>query len=399
MVPEGWSEYSIGDIASIQVGRDLKEDRYSDEKTETHIYPVYSNTVDNLGLYGFYDFEEYTDHSVTIVGRGAGLGTAFSRRTGFGAIGRLLVASPINKSFDVDYLANYINFSLTIHHESGGIPQLPGATFAKYKVLLPPISEQTKIAQILSTWDKAITTTERLLANSQQQKQALMQQLLTGKVRFPDAEGEWHEVEIGNIIKEVKRPVVWDDDVQYRLLSVKRRAEGVVLREVLAGSQILTKKMNTARAGDFLISKMQVTHGAMGLVTDEFDNHHISDSYIAVIAKDPTKLDINFFSWLGRTKALWRLAFLSSYGVHIEKLTFNFSLFLKEKINIPSSLAEQQKIAQVLSTADAEITNLQAQLAKLKLEKKALMQQLLTGQRRVRLDDEVEEELQIRRVG
>ncbi|MDP3815337.1 restriction endonuclease subunit S [Pseudomonas sp.] len=265
-------------------------------------------------------------------------------------------------------------------------------------VSLPTWSEQTKIAQILSTWDKAIATTERLLANSQQQKQALMQQLLTGTVRFPNAESEWYEVEIGNIIKEVKRPVAWDDDAQYRLLSVKRRAEGVVLREVLAGSQILTKKMNTARAGDFLISKMQVTHGAMGLVTDEFDNHHISDSYIAVIAKDTTKLDINFFSWLGRTKALWRLAFLSSYGVHIEKLTFNFSLFLKEKICIPTSLAEQQKIAQVLSTADAEITNLQAQLAKLKLEKKALMQQLLTGQRRVKLDDEVEE-TQIRRVG
>lgn len=271
--------------------------------------------------------------------------------------------------------------------------------FKKLKILAPSYTEQTKIAQILSTWDKAIATTERLLANSQQQKQALMQQLLTGTARFPNSEGEWHEVEIGNIIKEVKRPVIWDDEAQYRLLSVKRRAEGVVLREVLAGSQILTKKMNTARAGDFLISKMQVTHGAMGLVTDEFDKHHISDSYIATIAKDPTKLDINFFSWLGRTKAMWRLAFLSSYGVHIEKLTFNFSLFLKEKINIPTSLAEQKKIAQVLSTADTEITNLQAQLAKLKLEKKALMQQLLTGKRRVRLDDDEEDMAPIRRVG
>ena len=63
------------------------------------------------------------------------------------------------------------------------------------------------------------------------------------------------------------------------------------------------------------------------------------------------------------------------------------------------SLPEQQKIAQVLSTADAEIANLQAQLDKLKLEKKALMQQLLTGKRRVRLDDEEEDVAPIRRVG
>ncbi len=135
--------------------------------------------------------------------------------------------------------------------------------------LLPPPPEQKKIAQILSTWDKAITTTEQLLTNSQQQKKALMQQLLTGKKRLLDKngvrfEGEWREVELGSVLKEVKRPVDWDDAADYKLLSVKRRSEGVVLREVLKGTEILTKKMNIAQSGDFLISKMQIVHGAAG---------------------------------------------------------------------------------------------------------------------------------------
>src|SRR5690625_5695184 len=56
--------------------------------------------------------------------------------------------------------------------------------FRKVQTIIPPLPEQKKIAQILSTWDKAITTTEQLLANSQQQKKALMQQLLTGKKRL-----------------------------------------------------------------------------------------------------------------------------------------------------------------------------------------------------------------------
>src|SRR5690606_3351290 len=56
-------------------------------------------------------------------------------------------------------------------------------------VPIPALDEQKKIAQILSTWDKAITTTEQLLANSQQQKKALMQQLLTGKKRLLDRNG------------------------------------------------------------------------------------------------------------------------------------------------------------------------------------------------------------------
>ena len=59
----------------------------------------------------------------------------------------------------------------------------------KVRTLLPPLLEQKKIAQILSTWDKAISVTEKLLTNSQRQKKALMQQLLTGKKRLLDENG------------------------------------------------------------------------------------------------------------------------------------------------------------------------------------------------------------------
>ena len=70
--------------------------------------------------------------------------------------------------------------------------------------LIPPLPEQKKIAQILSTWDKTISTTEQLLANSQQQKKALMQQLLTGKKRLLDNNGvrfsgEWKKSTLGNL--------------------------------------------------------------------------------------------------------------------------------------------------------------------------------------------------------
>ncbi|MBE0728615.1 restriction endonuclease subunit S, partial [Escherichia coli] len=77
---------------------------------------------------------------------------------------------------------------------------------ARVCILVPPLAEQKKIAQILSTWDKAISVTEKLLANSQQQKKALMQQLLTGKKRLLDENGvrfsgEWkQDVNLGSII-------------------------------------------------------------------------------------------------------------------------------------------------------------------------------------------------------
>lgn len=386
MVPEDWSEHSIGDIASIQVGRDLKEDRYSDEKSETHIYPVYSNTVDNLGLYGFYDFEEYTDHSVTIVGRGAGLGTAFSRRTGFGAIGRLLVASPINNSFDVDYLANYINFSLTIHYESGGIPQLPGATFAKYKVLLPPISEQTKIAKILYTWDKAITTTERLLTSSQQQKQALMQQLLTGQKRFAGFTDEWKAVRLGDVAKMNSGgtpasavPEYYDGNIPWVSIADMTKHGKLISKTERYISQLgLDNSSARIYPKNTILYAMYASIGECSIALNELASSQ------AILGIQPSS-QLNYlylYYYLSSLKEK-----IKTQGQQGTQANLNAGMVKDFNLQLPS-LPEQQKIAQVLSTADAEIANLQAQLAKLKLEKKALMQQLLTGLRRVQLDAE-----------
>src|SRR5690606_32620241 len=94
-----------------------------------------------------------------------------------------------------------------LSRQGAGRYKLNKASLEKIPVLVPPVQEQKKIAKILSTWDKAITTTEQLLANSQQQKKALMQQLLTGKKRLLDKNGvrfsgEWKRVELGDLLDD-----------------------------------------------------------------------------------------------------------------------------------------------------------------------------------------------------
>ncbi|PQK94193.1 restriction endonuclease subunit S [Pantoea ananatis] len=303
----------------------------------------------------------------------------------------IVIARPKKDKVFPEYLCAYTNSSVgksQVLNLQGGMAQkhLNVGAYQTLKVKLPPLVEQKKIAQILSTWDKAIATTEKLLANSQLLRKALMQQLLTGNLRFKGYDAKWITIKIGDILKEVKRPVSWNDDVDYKLLSVKRRSEGVVLREVLNGSKILTKKMNVARKNDFLISKMQILHGAAGLVPECFDGFHVSDSYISLVSKDPDKLEVEFFSWYSQQKIMYHKAYLCSYGVHIEKMTFNFNRYLKECIYIPSDVNEQKAIVEALNTASREMENIEFQLKNLKQEKKALMQQLLTGKRRVKVE-------------
>ncbi|WP_429182600.1 restriction endonuclease subunit S [Aeromonas rivipollensis] len=411
MVPKGWSHTTLGKVmvfknglnfTKADVGEEIKIVGVSDFKDLSELRSTERLESVNVASH-IKDDELLTDGDLLFV-RSNGNKDLIGRCLFFPEVKERLSFSGFTirgRADKKNILPQYIAFVARSSFFKSQISQYGGGTnisnlsqqiLNDIALPLPPHDEQKKIVQILSTWDKAISTTEQLLANSQQQKKALMQQLLTGKKRLLDNNGvrfsgEWKAQRIGSLLKEVKRPVQWDDDSEYHLLSVKRRSEGVVLREILKGSDILTKKMNTALAGDFLISKMQVVHGATGLVTEEFNKCHISDSYIALRPKDDEKIDIAFFSWFSKQKIMYHKAFLCSYGVHIEKMTFNFNMFVKEKVIIPATLEEQQKIAAVLSTADQKITALQQKLDALKQEKKALMQQLLTGKRRVKVEE------------
>lgn len=274
----------------------------------------------------------------------------------------------------------------------------PGKLIA-ISVLIPPVAEQKKIAKILSTWDKAIATTERLLANSQQQKQALMQQLLTGQKRFAGFSDVWETRKLREISTRVQRKT---DGEEHPILTISSLS-GFVTQEDKYSRYMAGESVNNyilLKEGEFAYNKgnsktfqygciFKLSTFATGLVPhvyvcfrlhQGFDQGYYAQLFAADYLKD-------------------QLAGLVNTGVRNNGLlNIKPSAFLDTTVPVPP-LAEQQKIAQVLSTTDAEIANLQAQLDKLKLEKKALMQQLLTGKRRVRLDDEEEDVTPIRRVG
>jgi len=268
--------------------------------------------------------------------------------------------------------------------DTSTIPQINNKHINPYKIPLPPLPEQKKIAEILGKWDDGIETVEKLIAAKKKLKKALMQQLLTSKKRFKEFEGqEWEEYPIGNLLKEIKRPVEFNDNELYELISIRRRSGGLFLRERLYGHQIKVKDLRDAHKGDFLISKMQVVRGALGLTTAEFNGMKISGSYIALIPRNPEKLDIEFYSFRTHLPDMYHKIYRSCYGVHIEKMTFNMKLYFQEKLLIPPSVKEQQKIALVLNAADKEIELLNNKLEALKNQKKGLMQKLLTGKTRV----------------
>lgn len=243
---------------------------------------------------------------------------------------------------------------------------------------VPPLPEQTKIAQILSTWDKAIATTEKLIGNSQQQKKSLMQSLLTGKKRLPGFEGEWTVQPLGNWLKEYKNKSSEND--QYEVLTSSRN--GLVLQSEYFENNRISSRDNI---GFNILPEGYVTYrsrsddGRFTFNVNKLGFTGLISVYYPVFNFPTGSLEF-FINLLSLSESLFEA---HSVGTSQKVLSINALKLMKFKI---PNVEEQKKIAQILTAADNEIDLLQKKLAFLKQEKAALMQQLLTGKRRVKVE-------------
>ena len=259
---------------------------------------------------------------------------------------------------------------------------IKGSRLHQLPIIIPSTEEQDRIISSLQLWDTAIAKQTALIEQLTLRKRGLMQQLLTGKKRLKGFEGKWTKRTYSSILKEIKRSLVWDEDELYKLISVRRRSEGLFFRESLYGREIATKNLRPTKAGDFLISKMQIVHGASGLVTEDFDNAKISGSYIALVAKDDNILDIEYFNLWSQTPRFYHQTFISSFGVHIEKMTFDLDTFMSFGMPLPS-INEQHAIVSIMESITKEIEIQKQKLAAMQEQKRGLMQMLLTGKKRI----------------
>ncbi len=390
MLPEGWNKKLVGKLCqSIVPGRNKPKSFTGTIPwvTTPEIQGRYIPSALQVNYVSDTEIQEAGAKvipigSIVIVAVGdLGLVTIANERV---VLNQQLHAFVCPDGFDNEYLAYYLETQKPYMESVASkttIMYMNKSNCESIPIAYPLYPEQKKIAKILSTWDKAITTTEQLIANSQQQKKALMQQLLTGKKRLAGFSGEWEEVavsEFGKVVTGNTPPkadksnygssVCWATAPDFKGkyikdTGVKFSKEGAKKARVLPTGSVLVTCIasigKNAIASVEMATNQQINSVIVG------DNHS-NEFFFYIVGYYTRKL----IAWAGTT------------AVPI----LNKSSFEKIKFLAPSK-QEQQKIAQVLSSADQEIETLQQKLNLLKEEKKALMQQLLTGKRRVKLDD------------
>jgi type I restriction enzyme S subunit len=245
-------------------------------------------------------------------------------------------------------------------------------------VAYPRLPEQQKISQILSTWDKAIDKLEALIAAKQKRKKALMQRLLTRKIRFSDFNGGWQYLKADELFKPVSKKANGDKD---ELLAVTQD-QGVLPRNLLDRRVVMpdgnTEGYKLVVSGDFIISLRSFQGGL------EYSNCRGLVSPAYTVLQPIIKICADFYRHYFKSYDFIGHLAVAVIGIRDGK-QISYSDFSFLKLPYPP-IEEQQKIAAVLSAADNEITIHQNQLAALKQQKKGLMQQLLTGKKRVNVN-------------
>lgn len=250
---------------------------------------------------------------------------------------------------------------------------------SKVKIPLPPLPEQKAIAQVLSTADAAIHTTEKLIAQKELCKKWLMQQLLTGKKRIKEFGGEWKEVPLSEMFSERNETKYFD----LPLLSIGQNGVYPQDESIKKDTSNDDKsKYKRICPGDIGYNTMRMWQGRSAL---SGLYGIVSPAYTVVTPKK--NADSLFFSYLFKMPKMTNLFWRNSQGLVDDTLNCKYKDFSIVRVVLPQTKEEQTAIAQVLQAADKEIWLLKAKAVKLREQKKGLMQQLLTGKVRLNIKE------------
>ena len=374
-----WETKKLGEIMKIGSGKDYKH-------LSTGNIPVYGT-----GGYMLSVNEYLYDGESVCIGRKGTIDKPMFLNEKFWTVDTLFYTHSFKKSLPKYIYLTFLSIDWQKYNEASGVPSLSKTTIETIQIPLPPLKEQEKIAEILTTWDEAITKQTELLEAKELLKKALMQKLLSGKVRFTGFSDKWKEVILGDIGKAfngLSGKTGEDFGIgESKYITYKNIFDNSKIKlNIFDNVQIFNdEKQNLVQFGDIFFTVSSETPEEVGMSSVLLDN--VSNTYLNSFCfgyrlhnfntLDPHYARFYFRSFQMRDK-ISRLAQGST--------RFNLSKneIMKLKVYLPS-LVEQQKITEVLSLADDEINLLKNELEELKLQKKALMQKLLTGEVRVKV--------------
>jgi len=297
----------------------------------------------------------------------------------------------VPKNIDPLYLFYQLQqIKLQYFQQITAVPYLDDGLIQNLKIPICDIEEQEQIGMFIHQIDLLIVLYQRIISKQKIIKQFVIQFLTKNGLnknksnlenlgkRFlnEDIPENWDVYEFGKALNLEENSIELDDLKKYSRVTVKRRHEGVVLRDELLGKDILVQNQFKINSGDFIISRRQIIHNACGLIPTALDSAVVSNEYSCYSGTE--LLDIRYFDLFAQTKLFQQTIAVTTQGVDIEKYIFLQDEWLELKMPIPPP-DEQEKIISIADSIELEIENYRKYKIHLEKLKVGLMQQLLFG--------------------
>ena len=287
------------------------------------------------------------------------------------------------------YICSYLeSISYDKYNTGTAQPKLNREVCEKILIPVPPMGEQRKIAEILGVWDEAIEKQSRLIERLEVRKRALMQRLLTGRVRLPNFTTPWQKIKLGEIGKFDKGAGVPKDKI------TSSGCKAITYGEIYTKYNYAIKNFasyideGTAReskqisSGAILFAGSGETLEDIGKCVAFIDDDVAYAGGDIIIFKPKVEVDSLVLSYILNSPSAIKQK--RKYGQGHSVVHIYQKDLAKIELELPS-LSEQKAIAEVLTAADNEIATHYKKLSALRLQKRGLMQQLLTGKTRVKI--------------
>ena len=256
---------------------------------------------------------------------------------------------------------------------------------SQFQFTLPPLPEQKKIAAILSSVDDTIQATQGVIDQTRRVKQGLLLQLLTrgiGHTRFKQTEigeipEEWNVHQIGNLFKQVRKPVSVEKESHYQELGIRSHGKGIFHKDKIIGEKLGNKRVFWIEPNCLILNIVFAWERAVA-VTNNQEKGMIASHRFPMFKPDEARILLPFIIlYFHSLKGMHALGSISPGGAGRNK-TLSQKAFLKLPIPVPP-LSEQTRIAEAISKIDNALSMEQQKLESLNRTKRGLMQNLLTG--------------------
>lgn len=377
VIPQEWEVKRLGDLVEIRSG----ESPSLFNLASSGKYPyVKVEDMNNCEKYQTHS-REYSDNEKSIIVKGS---VIFPKR-GAAILNNKVRIAGTNIQMDSNMMAitpdenkvlgEYLYFRVVCEQlfkiaDTSTIPQINNKHIIPYKLPVPSLEEQRRIAEVLGCWDEAIERQGRMVELLTTRKRALMQRLLT-------PQPHWQKIKAGNIFKNTSIKGCENEE----LLS-STQEYGIIPRNMLETRVTMPsgeiKSFKLVEKGNFVISLRSFQGGI------EYSNYKGIVSPAYTVLTPEIQIDDVFYKYYFKS-----IEFISRLAVAVigirdgKQISYDDFCFIR----IPNPpLTEQKSIAEKLSTADEEIGLARRHLDLLRTQKRALMQQLLTGKKRLKYD-------------